>query len=55
MCPSGCLLFGARSSLWRLVRNIEGKYFLVAFSLALHRIVHGIHPYDASTISRLET
>jgi hypothetical protein len=49
------LLFRASSSLQHSVWNIEGKNFLVSFSLARHLYVHGIHPYDASTILRLET
>jgi hypothetical protein len=40
------LLFGAPSSLQQGVWNIEGKNFLVSFSLARHLFVHGIH-YDA--------
>jgi hypothetical protein len=38
------LLFGAPSSLQHSVWNIEGKNFLVSFSLARHLYVHGIHP-----------
>jgi hypothetical protein len=40
-------LFGAPSSLQHIVWNIEGKNFLVSFSLARRLYAHGIQPYDA--------
>ena len=48
-------LFDVRSSLQRVVRNIEGQNFLVAFSLANYLIIHGVHPNAVSTNSRPKT
>ncbi len=38
------ILFGARSPLERLVRNVKSKNFLFRFSFANHPIVHGVFP-----------
>lgn len=40
-------LFGAPSSLQHSVWNIEGKTFLVSFSLARHLYVHDVYLYNA--------
>jgi hypothetical protein len=53
--PTACLvasngkgrLFGKSQLAPAQVWNIEGKNFLVSFSLARHLYVHGIHRYDA--------
>jgi hypothetical protein len=47
----GCL-FGAPSSLYRVVCNIEGKNLVVSFGLACHLFLHGIHPYESFAPAR---